>query len=99
MEVLWKMMIGILNPHLEAAIHLHKNLRWFCTRRGTGTTSLETKLLQQLMAMKEEVLYDIFYIYIRPMTPWTAVAALSFLQHMETDPGHSAYFGGTGTSY
>ena len=28
--------------------------------RGTGTTSLESKLLQKLTAMREEVLYKVF---------------------------------------
>ena len=59
MEVLWKTVTGILNYQLTAAIHLHDTLHELCTKRGTETTSLETKLLHQLMDIREEVLYDI----------------------------------------
>ena len=45
-EVLWKMVTGILNRRREAAIQFHNTLHGFRTGRGTGTTSLESKLLQ-----------------------------------------------------
>ena len=65
-------MTAILNFCLTAAIHFHNTLNVFLTDRGTGTASLEDKMLQQLMSMREEVLHDIF---ISHMTPWTAIAA------------------------
>ena len=59
-EVLWKTVIGILNLRLTAAIHFHITLHGFRTVRGMETPSLKYNLLQQLMDMKEEVLYEIF---------------------------------------
>ena len=41
------------------AIQFHDTIHGFCTGRGTGTDPLKAKLIQQLTAMKEEVLYDI----------------------------------------
>ena len=49
LEVLGKMVVGILNLRLMAAIKFH-----------TGTASLETNILKQLMAMRKGVLYWIF---------------------------------------
>ena len=48
---------GIINFHLTTAIQFHHTLCGFFTDRGIGTASLEAKLLQQLMTMREEVLY------------------------------------------
>ena len=39
--------------------------------RGTGTATLEAKLLQQLAAMREEVLYVIFLDLTKAYDPWT----------------------------
>ena len=50
-EVLWKIVTGILNCRLTTAIQFHDTLHGFCTGRGTGTTSLEATMPQQLMAM------------------------------------------------
>ena len=60
MEVLWKKVTGILNRPLTAPIQFHDNIHGLRTCRGTGTAYLEYKLLLQLMAMREEVLYEIF---------------------------------------
>ena len=38
----------------------HDFLHGFQAGRGTGTATLEAKLLQQLVALREEVLYEIF---------------------------------------
>ena len=58
-EVVWKILSLILHRRL-AAIQLHEVLHGFREGRGTGTATLEAKLLQQLAAMREEVLYVIF---------------------------------------
>ena len=55
-EVLWKVVAVILNRRLT----FHDVLHGFRAGRGTGTAILEAKLLQQLAAMREEVLYVIF---------------------------------------
>ena len=60
MEVMWKVVAVILNHQLAASITFHNFLHIFRTGRGTGTATLESKLLHQLAALREEVLYVIF---------------------------------------
>ena len=55
-EVMWKVVAAILNRWLTASITLHDFLHGFRAGYGTGTATLETKLLQQLEALREEVL-------------------------------------------
>ena len=59
-EVTWKVVAAILHRRLTTAITYHDALHGFRAGRGTGTANLEAKLLQQLVAMREEVLYVIF---------------------------------------
>ena len=56
-EVMWKVVAAILNLRLTASITFHDLLHCFLAGRGTGTATLEAKLLQQLAALREEVLY------------------------------------------
>ena len=60
MEVMWKSTTSIVNWRLTAAIHYHDTLHGFRTVCGTGTATLEAKLLQQLMAMRDAVFHTIF---------------------------------------
>ena len=55
-EVMWKVVAAILHRRLTTAITYHDVLHSFRAGRGTGTATLEAKLLQQLAAMREEVL-------------------------------------------
>ena len=59
-EVMWKVVVAILNHRFKASITYHDALHGFRAGRGTGTATLEAKLLQQLAALREEVLYVIF---------------------------------------
>ena len=59
-EVLGNTVTGILNCRLMSEIQFHDMLHGVCTGRCTGTVFLEANLLQELMAMREEILYDIF---------------------------------------
>ena len=59
-EVLCKVVVEILNPRLTASITFHNFLHRFRAGRGTGTSTLYAKLLQQLLAVREEVPYVIF---------------------------------------
>ena len=59
-EVIWKLLTIILHRRLTTGIKLHDVLHRLREGRGTGTATLEAKLLQQLAAMREEVLYVIF---------------------------------------
>ena len=60
MGVLCKTVTSLLNIPLTAAIMFHNVLNRFCAVRGTGTAALEAKLLQQLIAMREAVLFEVF---------------------------------------
>ena len=58
-ELIWKLLTLILHRRLTM-IKLHVVLHGFREGRGTGMATLEAKLLQQLAAIWEEVLYVIF---------------------------------------
>ena len=60
MEVMWKVVAEIINRRFTASITYHDFLHGFRAGCGTGTTTLEAKLLQKLAALREEVLYVIF---------------------------------------
>ena len=51
-EVAWKVMMAILNRRFTSSITYHDALPGFRAGRGTGTATLEAKLLQQLAAMR-----------------------------------------------
>ena len=59
-EVMWKVVAVILNCWLTASIPFHDFLHGFWAGRGTGTVILEAKLIHQLAALRDEVLYVIF---------------------------------------
>ena len=58
-EVIWKTVKWILNCRLTADIQFHDTLYRLQTGRGTGTAYLESNIPQQLLTMREEILYDI----------------------------------------
>ena len=58
--MVWKLVAVILNRQLTGSIAYHNFPHVFRAVCGTGTATLEAKLLQQLAAMREEVLYVIF---------------------------------------
>ena len=57
---MWKVVAAILNRCFTSSITYHAAHHGFRAGRGTGTATLEAKLLQQLASMREEVLYMIF---------------------------------------
>ena len=60
MEVIYKDVTIILKQNLTAAITFHGVLHGFQAGRGMGTATIETKLLQNLTAMREAVLFKVF---------------------------------------
>ena len=58
-EVMWKVVVAIINRRFTATITYQDFLHGFRAGHGTGTTTLKAKLLQQLVALREEVLYVI----------------------------------------
>ena len=59
-EVPWKAISGIINCRLSSSIHFHDVMHGFRAGRGTSTTTLEAKLLQQFIDMRETVFHVIF---------------------------------------
>ena len=59
-EVMGKVVAAILNRRLTTSITYHNFLHRFRAGRDTGTATLEAKLLQQLTALRKEVLHVIF---------------------------------------
>ena len=51
-EVMWKVVADILNFRLAASITFHDFLHGFRAGCGTGTATLEAKLIQQLAALR-----------------------------------------------
>ena len=58
-EMMWKVMAEILNLWLTASITFHDLFHSFWEGCGIGTATFEAKLLQQIAALREEVLYVI----------------------------------------
>ena len=58
--VMWKVVAAILNCRLTASITFHEFLHGFRAGCGTCTATLEARLLKQIAALREEVLYVIF---------------------------------------
>ena len=56
-EVIWKLVAAILNLLIIASITYHDFLHGFLAGCGSGTATLEAKLIQRLSALREEVLY------------------------------------------
>ena len=58
--VLCKVISIIFDRCLEESIELHDVVQMSRVWRGTGTATLEAKILQEITGMQKEVLYDIF---------------------------------------
>ena len=59
-EVLWKVVAMILNCRFTASITYHDFLHGFRLGYSMGAITIEVKLLQQVMTMREEVFHTVF---------------------------------------
>ena len=57
---MWKVVVEIINLRLTASITYHDLLHVFWAGCGTGTATLEAKLLHPLAFLRKEVMYVIF---------------------------------------
>ena len=57
---MWKAVSSVFNCWLASSITYHYFIHGFWADHGTGTATLKGKLLQQLAALRKEVLYMIF---------------------------------------
>ena len=60
MEVVWKVVVVIINFRFTVSIVFHDIFHGFRAGRGTGTATLKDKLIQQLASMRKWVIYIIF---------------------------------------
>ena len=51
--------MSLFNLQLTTVISLHDTRHGFRAERGTGTAALEAKIIQQLTAMREVVLFNV----------------------------------------
>ena len=59
-EVLWKVIAIIINHSFEGYIKFHNILHGLRSQRGTRKATLEAKLLQHILVLRQEVFYEIF---------------------------------------
>ena len=85
-EVMCKVVAAILNFRLTASITFHDFLHVFWAGRGTSTTTLEAKLIQQLAALKEEALYVIFLDLHKEYDPLDRSRCLDILEGFGVGP-------------
>ena len=64
-------MAVILNFWLTDSITYHDLFHRFRSGRGTGTATLNAQMVQQLAAMREEVLYMILMVLHKLLNHWT----------------------------
>ena len=57
--ILWKTMLGIINRRVGTVFRFHYKLHWFCKGWGSGDAYLESKMLQQVMLVREDIPYDV----------------------------------------
>ena len=57
---LWKLEASLLNRWLMAAITYHDALHGFWEGQSVGNAALEAKLLQQLTAVRDAVIFEVF---------------------------------------
>ena len=79
-------MAAILNHRFTASITYHDALHGFRAGHGTGTATLKAKLLQQLAAMREEVLYVIFLDLTKPYDALDRSRCLEILEGYGVGP-------------
>ena len=58
-EVIWKLIATIIDKRLKKAEH-HDALHGFRAKRGTGTATIEAKLLQQIAGVRNTPFFEIF---------------------------------------
>ena len=90
-EVTWKLMTVILHRRLTTGLQLHDVLHGFREGHGTGTATLKAKLLQQLAAMREEVLYVIFLDLTKAYDALDRSRSLEILKGYGWENGYRGY--------
>ena len=88
----------MVNLWIGAAVDLHDMLHGFRAGRSTGNVSLEVKLLQQLTAIREEVLYEVLLDLRNPTAPWNGSYTWISCYDMISDRRQRDSFTSSGTT-
>ena len=80
MEVVWKVVAAILNLRLTTSVTFHNFLHGFRVGHGTCTATPEAKLLHQMAALREEVLYVVFLDLHKSYEAWDRSRCLEILE-------------------
>ena len=59
-EAICKMINTIINSHFRTAISIHDSLHGFRQEMGTGTVTLEVKMVQQMVGIFNKPLFQMF---------------------------------------
>ena len=87
-----------MNLRIGAAVDLNDMLNGFRAVRRTGNVSLEFKLLHQLAAIREEVLYEVLLELRNPTALWTGSYTWISCYDMISDHGQRDSFIYSGTT-
>ena len=60
MEVVWNVYVVVVNCFLKRSMTLHDALNGFWLGRSTRTATFEAKLVQQLVGLEHEPLFQVF---------------------------------------
>ena len=60
MGVIWKVITIIIDKRMADSIEFHDILNGFIAQRGTDKSTLKAELLQKIMVLRQELLYNIF---------------------------------------
>ena len=58
--MVWKLVETVIYTQVKSVVQFHDMLHGFRHRQGIGTAIIESKLVQQLAVMDQELLYSIF---------------------------------------
>ena len=76
--MVWKVYMAVEDCRLKRSVILHSALHDFKEGRGTGTATLEAKLVHKLGGIAHKPLFQVFLDVRRSTIPWMVVVAWIF---------------------
>ena len=85
-EVLWKVISIIIYQRLTDSIEFHDILHGFRACRGTGMATLESKILQHISGLQQDMFYEVFVYIHNAYDALDRGHALEILEGYGVDP-------------